>query len=161
MKMKIIFQVAVVLATIGLLIAFVCGVFWWSHIHSFKVDVLDNPITVGEQQPLSITIAQSKCRWHNTLNIIVLTDTHMHDVSIEQSTVFLEKNRTMPSHVTLSAQDKNGKVYQAVLNAYTGYKLVFSFGDKIPWHTHITEIKMTSEKDMAIKSIFWLDCTPW
>jgi hypothetical protein len=67
----------------------------------------------------------------------------------------------MPSHVTLSAQDKNGKVYQAVLNAYTGYKLVFSFGDKIPWHTHITEIKMTSEKDMAIKSIFWLDCTPW
>lgn len=161
MKKTVIFRVAVGLAAIGLLIAFAWGVFWWWHIHSFKIEVLDNPTTVGEQQPLSIMIAPSKCRWHNTLNIIVFTETRMHDVSIDQSTVFLEKNRKMPSHVNLSALDSDGKIYHAVLNGYTGYKLVFSFGDKIPRCTPITEIKMTSEKDLAVQSILWLDCTPW
>jgi hypothetical protein len=158
---KIVVRIISSLAVIGLLLGAACGLFWWSYFHAFERSVLDAPRTVGEKQPLSLEVSPAKCRWHKTLNVIVYTDTFMHDVAIDKGTVFLGGNRTLPSQVTLSAQDKKGKSYQAVLKGYLAHKLVFSFSDEIPRHTPISRIMMCSEKDIVVKSMLWLDCTPY
>jgi hypothetical protein len=154
-------RAAVFVIMVGLiLLGTLCAGVGLSVLHAFRRTLVNGSLAAKGGVPLVVEVSPARWRWHDTVNIIMHTGTLLNDVSFESSSARIGTNQTSRSKLTLVAADRDGRTYPARLSGCLGTKLVFTFGDSIPRFTSIERLEFTSEQDMTVTYILWLDCTP-
>lgn len=143
-----------------LLVGALSAGFLWSNFHMFRRPLMSGSLAAKGGVPLVVEMSPARWRWHDTVNIIMHTGTLLNNVSFESSSVRIGTNQTSRSRLTLVAADRDGRTYPARLSGYGGNQLVFTFADAIPRFTSIERLEFTSDQDMTVKYMLWLDCTP-